>query len=197
MIHYLIAKIFGTAIFGRGFCGWGCWIAMILEVLPYKNPSGRVKNLGILRYIVFLLSLGIVLYFWKCGYTIYGSRDKELLWFIVGLAIYYSFGISMAFLFKDNRAFCKYFCPIPVLQKILGRFALLKISIDKNKCINCGLCEKNCPMDIKLLDYKNKGKRVLSTECILCTTCMGVCPKSAIDVKVKFDFGEEILGYRG
>ena len=196
MIHYLIAKVFGPLIFGRGFCGWGCWIAMILELLPYKKPSGRIKNLGIIRYIVLLLSFGIVFYFWNSGYTIYGFKSRELLWFIVGLVIYYLFGITMAFIFKDNRAFCKYLCPIPPIQKILGRFALLKVSIDKDKCIGCGLCEKNCPMDIKLLDYKNKGKRVLSTECILCTTCLNICPKDAININPKFDFGEDILKYK-
>ena len=108
LIHYLIAKIFGPLIFGRGFCGWGCWIVMILELLPYKKPRGRIKNLGIIRYIVLLVSFGIVFYFWNNNYTIYGFKDRELLWFIVGLIIYYLSGITMAFIFKDNRAFCKY-----------------------------------------------------------------------------------------
>ncbi|XRO74952.1 4Fe-4S binding protein [Methanocaldococcus sp. 28A] len=75
-------------------------------------------------------------------------------------------------------------------------FSLLKVSIDKDKCIDCSLCEKNCPMDIKLLDYKNKGKRVLSTECISCATCLNVCPKDAININLKCNFGENILNYK-
>ena len=195
-IHYLIAKIFGPIIFGRGFCGWACWIVMVLELLPYKKSSGRIKNLGILRYVVLLLSFSIVLYFWNSGYTIYNNPEREILWFVVGLSLYYLSGIILAFVFKDNRAFCKYLCPIPPIQKILGRFALLKVSIDEDKCVDCGLCEKNCPMDIKLLDYKRENKRVLSTECILCRTCSAVCPKQAINEKPKFDFGKDILNYK-
>lgn len=38
-IHYAIAKIFGPLLFGRGWCGYACWTAMILDFLPYKNHA--------------------------------------------------------------------------------------------------------------------------------------------------------------
>ncbi|XRO77854.1 4Fe-4S binding protein [Methanocaldococcus sp. 10A] len=98
---------------------------MILELLPYKKSNGRVKNLGILRYFVFLSSFGVVFYFWSNGYNIYGFGDRELLWFVSSLSIYYILGIIFAFIFKDNRAFCKYLCPIPIIQKIFGRFCII------------------------------------------------------------------------
>ena len=34
VIHYLVAKVFGPVLFGRGFCGWACWTAMVLDLLP-------------------------------------------------------------------------------------------------------------------------------------------------------------------
>ena len=37
-IHYAVAKIFGPLIFGRGWCGYACWTAMVLDFLPYKAP---------------------------------------------------------------------------------------------------------------------------------------------------------------
>jgi hypothetical protein len=40
VIHYLVAKIFGPVLFGRGFCGWACWTAMALDFLPYKRQEG-------------------------------------------------------------------------------------------------------------------------------------------------------------
>jgi len=43
-IHYLVAKIGGPLIFGRGWCGYACWTAMILDLLPYKIPNNRLKN---------------------------------------------------------------------------------------------------------------------------------------------------------
>ena len=34
-IHYAVAKIFGPLLFGRGWCGYACWTAMVLDFLPY------------------------------------------------------------------------------------------------------------------------------------------------------------------
>ncbi|GHU22756.1 hypothetical protein FACS1894172_05180 [Spirochaetia bacterium] len=31
LIHYAIAKIFGPLIWGRGYCGWACYTAALLE----------------------------------------------------------------------------------------------------------------------------------------------------------------------
>src|SRR3990172_1242843 len=62
VIHYLIAKIFGPLIFGRMWCGWACWTVMVLDLLPFTRPSGRLpRRFGWLRYLHFGLSLGVVL----------------------------------------------------------------------------------------------------------------------------------------
>ena len=43
LIHYLVAKIAGPLLFHRGWCGWSCWTAMVLDFLPYKrNKQGRL-----------------------------------------------------------------------------------------------------------------------------------------------------------
>ena len=38
-IHYAVAKIFGPLLFGRGWCGYACWTAMVIDFLPYKVPK--------------------------------------------------------------------------------------------------------------------------------------------------------------
>ncbi|MCD6427858.1 MAG: 4Fe-4S dicluster domain-containing protein [Caldisericaceae bacterium] len=202
-LHYFIAKIAGPLIFGRGWCGWACWTAMVLDFLPWKKPqSGRIKKLESLRYIHLAVSVSIVLYFWfilgKGKFLL--EPKTAFLWLIIGNAFYYISGIILAAVLKDNRAFCKYLCPVSLIMKIPSRFSLLKIEIDKEKCRDCKLCEINCPMDIKLLTYKNKGERILSSECILCTTCIKVCPFDAIGVTFRPDGkikNEEYLNYKG
>lgn len=190
-IHYLIAKIGGTFIFGRGWCGYACWTVAILDLLPWKQPKeGRIPYLGAFRYVHFFGSLGLVIY------VMYVLRDtpeqeslRELSWFLIGNLAYYVVGFLLAYLLKDNRAVCKYVCPIPVLQKVGSRFSLLKINIKQDKCVECFACERACPMDIKLLDYMYEGKRVLSTECISCMTCSYVCPTDAVEYTAGFDGG--------
>ena len=51
-IHYLVAKIGGTFIFGRGWCGYACWTMAILDLLPFgKQPKeGRVAARYVSRY---------------------------------------------------------------------------------------------------------------------------------------------------
>jgi ferredoxin len=192
VIHYLVAKIAGPLLFNRGWCGWACWTAMVLDLLPYRqNKRGRLPDRwGYLRYLHFGLSLGLVLTLWYgLDYRVQGQSATELYWLLGGNALYYVVGIGLAYGLRDNRAFCKYVCPIPTLQKLTSRLALLKIAGDAEACIDCGVCARVCPMDIRVDEYVNSGQRVLSTECIFCLECVDACPRGALDVSFGFDFG--------
>jgi polyferredoxin len=190
-LHYAIAKVVGPVFFGRGWCGWACWTMMVMDLFPWKKPAqGRIKYLGLLRYVHFVgaVILVYVLYY-VTDYGPEGLHQSTLEWLLVGNAAYYLLSIVLAMTLKDNRAFCKYICPVPVTMKILSRFSLLKQQIDMDKCTDCGLCETHCLMDIKLLDYSRKGQRVLSSECVLCNTCINICPTDAIKSTKRFDVG--------
>jgi ferredoxin-type protein NapH len=64
-VHYLIAKIIGPLVFGRIWCGWACWTAMLLDQLPYKRSPGRLPgHWGWLRYLHLGLSLALVAALW-------------------------------------------------------------------------------------------------------------------------------------
>ena len=43
-IHYAVAKIFGPLLFGRGWCGYACWTAMVLDFLPYKAGGASIRD---------------------------------------------------------------------------------------------------------------------------------------------------------
>lgn len=190
-LHYLIAKIFGTVFFGRGWCGWACWTAMILDLFPWTQPKRKVnKKLSKLRYLHFFIVLATIIFicfFTESGKNSYFGNNTEIYWLFIGNFAYYLIGFLLAYILKDNRAFCKYVCPIPVFQKIGAKYSFLKVKINKEKCIDCKACEKNCPMQINLLEYKNKNQRILSTECILCSSCIYACPKDAIHTSFEFD----------
>ena len=175
-IHYAVAKIFGPLIFGRGWCGYACWTAMVLDFLPYKTPRSPRKKLGWIRYITFAVSLVFVAALFLSHV---GSIERIMFWsLIIGNVLYYAVGIALAFVFKDNRAFCKYICPITVFLKPMSYFALFRIKCDNSKCVSCGKCKKVCPMDVDMTD--NSRKRKNGTECILCFECAKECPKKAL-----------------
>ena len=175
-IHYAVAKIFGPLLFGRGWCGYACWTAMVLDFLPYRVPAGPRKKIGWIRYIAFFASL----FFVSALFLMHVKNLEHIMFraFIIGNGLYYAAGIALAFLFKDNRAFCKYVCPVTVFLKPLSYVSRLRVKCDQDKCVSCGRCRRVCPMDVDVTD--NSRKRKNGTECILCMECVKNCPKNAL-----------------
>ncbi|MGI5931271.1 MAG: 4Fe-4S binding protein [Eubacterium sp.] len=175
-VHYAVAKIFGPLIFGRGWCGYACWTAMVLDFLPWKVPKHPRKKIGWIRYLTFAASLIFVgsLFLARAG------NIERIMFraFIIGNVLYYAVGIILSYAFKDNRAFCKYICPITVFLKPMSFFSLIRVKCDQEKCISCGICRQICPMNVDVTD--NSRKRSNGTECILCMECVRNCPEDAL-----------------
>ena len=176
VIHYLVAKIIGPLLFGRGWCGYACWTAMILDLLPFKTPKNNRKKFGFIKYIVFTLSLIFV----SLLFILKAKNINKIIFisFIVTNILYYLIGIILAFVLKDNRSFCKYICPVAIFLKPASYFSVLRIKNDTNKCVSCKKCERICPMNVEMTN--NSRKRINGTECILCMKCIDECPKDAL-----------------
>jgi len=193
LIHYAIAKVVGPVIWGRGYCGWACYTAALLEWLPIKENNHIPKKYTYIRIPVLIISLLIPFILIQTGYDYYtkhidssitnfieSKKFDQFVWFLVGYISYYIIGIILAFVFKKRRAFCKIFCPVSLVMKLPSRISLSKKRPSGNKCIKCGKCNDVCPMDIDVRKYIENGQKVTSTECIFCRNCSNVCPVKAI-----------------
>lgn len=149
---------------------------MVLDFLPYQTPDHRRRKIGWSRYVTFIVSLVFVAVLFIANAA---NMEEIMFWaFIAGNALYYVAGITLAIAYKDNRAFCKYICPITVFLKPMSYFALFRVQCDKSKCVSCGKCKTVCPMDVDVTD--NSRKRKNGTECILCMECVRSCLKDAL-----------------
>jgi ferredoxin-type protein NapH len=191
--HYLLGKVLAPLGLGRVWCGWACWTAAVLDQLPYRRSPGWLGprwRRG--RYVHFVLSLAVVLVLVAgFGYAGGAVGASAAGWFLVGNVVYWALGVALAVRLRDNRAFCKYACPVAVVLRQTARLALVKVSGDAASCAACDsrACVTQCPMGIAIPDYVAAGMRVLSSECITCQHCVAVCPPNTLGLSFGLDVG--------
>lgn len=194
----VFALMFVAALFfGRAFCGFLCPVGGLQEcamLVNDKPPKQGWKNY--IKYIIWIIWItGVILSFIFRKNTLslnifyetdYGISVSDIYSYI----IYYGI-ILLVFIpaiIFGKRVFCHYFCwmaPFMVLGSRLGRLLHIKrleLKADKDKCIGCNVCDKVCPMSLKVSKKVEDGK-MYDDECILCGACADQCPKKAIIYK--------------
>ena len=70
----------------------------------------------------------------------------------------------------------------------MAKLPHVKIEIDYDKCVGCGTCVEECPVQMYTLEEKGKGIKKTKivknpeTDCELCRMCEMLCPSQAIKV---------------
>jgi len=196
MILFAITLVIAL-IFRRSFCGLICPFGAIQEFFgkigqrvfkkKFIMPEKIDKPLRYLKYVVLLVT---VFYAWKTAglwmapydpWSAYAHLPEGIssVWAesAVGLIILI---ITVVGSLIYDRFFCKYLCPMGALYAIVGKFSPYKVVRNENKCIDCGICSKKCPVNI---DVQHLSE-VKSAECISCQTCVLNCPEAgALELK--------------
>ena len=84
--------------------------------------------------------------------------------------------ILIVLAWRNGRTYCNTICPVGTFLGILSRFSWLKIHIEKDKCVKCGLCTKGCKASC--IDFKNY--KIDYSRCVVCGNCIDKCHKDAI-----------------
>ncbi len=84
--------------------------------------------------------------------------------------------IIAATAFFFGRLYCNSICPIGTALGLISSQALYRIKIDRDKCIKCGLCARNCKAEC--IDVKSGS--VDNSRCVKCFNCLETCHKEAI-----------------
>jgi polyferredoxin len=77
-----------------------------------------------------------------------------------------------------RRFWCRNLCPLGALLGLTGRAAVLRLRVGE-ACAGCDACVRACKMDaIK----SGEKPTYISSECVSCYSCIGVCPKGQISI---------------
>jgi polyferredoxin len=179
---FLIAVLIMVLLFtNRVFCGWICPIGTFQDAcaaIPANKrkvkPSTH-KSLLKIKYVFVILIREMILT---------GSIQPLFSNFIVFFVFFFYIALIVLSVWYP-RLYCRYICPFGAVASAVGEYSFLKLSRNPVKCVGrteCGICEKFCPKQIRMLDepfefFTGKG------ECNFCLKCKELCPHDAINIK--------------
>jgi MauM/NapG family ferredoxin protein len=174
--YYILVAVLVGALFGLDLAGY-------LDPLSFLTRSFA---LAVLPSVALALSnLNGVLY--GLGVTGLARTISQALenWtipttFLQGFSVGLLFLGAIALNARKERFWCRYLCPTGALFGLLSRWNLLKLRIDAEKCIKCGLCTQHC--ETQANPYPNDKWK--SGECVYCQNCASICPTAAIGFKL-------------
>lgn len=178
-------------LFRRSFCGLICpfgaiqeFLGMIGRKLFKKKPELPLWLDQPMRTLKYGVLAATVFYAWKTAglwmapydpWSAYAHLPEglESVWSEapIGLIL---LGVTAIGSILYDRFFCKYLCPMGALYALVGRLSPFRVTRNDTLCINCGTCNRICPVNIDV----QHSTEVTGAECINCSLCVLNCPKA-------------------
>ncbi len=182
LIFSLLLTLF---IGGAFFCGWICPLGSVQEWISklgrkvrgekFNNIPEKLDNiLSYFKYIV----LAVVIIQTARSYTlVFENIDPYYNLFNIwtdeiSITGYISVIVVLGASIFVERPFCRYACPLGALNGIFNHFSFLNIKRNEETCIDCGACDRACPVNIKV----SQVQKVSDKNCIRCMKCVESCP---------------------
>lgn len=183
-------------IFARTICGFFCPVGLGQELL-YKIKTPKLKKsrytriLSYFKYVLLILFVIAIPLLYSgipafCKYICPAGTSAGILQLANVNSTYFD-GLNFLFSWKFIlfvvfcvlnififRFFCRFICPLGAIYGFFNKYALIGVRLEREKCVDCGLCLQTCKMDIR---------HVGDHECINCGECISVCPTKAITWK--------------
>jgi polyferredoxin len=197
---FVFALQFLSGVFlGRAWCGWLCPVAGISEVAARVNDRRvNIKRLAVIRYAVFGVWFVILIASFLLAGGVKGVDPLHLTERYISVDepwkfVTYYFVLALLFVLTvsiGRRGACHAICwmaPFLTAGELWGhalRVPQLKVRSYPERCADCGLCTKQCPMSIDVAQEIKSG-RVRSLACIRCGECADNCPKQALTLGMR------------
>ncbi len=179
-VIFLVSATIITFVFGRIGCSLICPFGIFQDFLcQFRQEAGEYRKSLPYKYVILALTTVAFIFGFKYIKLWFADFSGLSMGLTIGLIVFLVLLVVLT-VFKQ-RFFCTDICPCGALLGLISKFSLFKMNTDKDECIYCGMCERNCPsgcIDINN-DYIN------NETCVKCLKCTTVCPKGAMNYEIK------------
>lgn len=201
IVGALIITTFYFIVGGRVFCSWVCPVNMITDLSNYtrrklgfdkiqkKQPASRNIRywaIALTMIISYLLGVGAFEFISPIGMVQRGII------FGLGFGLATIVVIFLFDLFVLKNGWCGHICPLGGFYSIVGKFGLVRVEHNADKCTLCMKCKTICPENQVLFMVGKESKQVLSGECTNCARCIEVCDDDALNFSIKKFYEENM-----
>ncbi len=173
----MMVGILGGIVKGRWVCGNLCPRGSIFDRLLGDFSRNRpmpavIRRFG-LRWILWPAMFGFMIWYLSLDVTNINQWGRAM-WIMC--AVTTTIGLVFGLVY-NARMWCV-ICPIGNLAYATGG-SKSALSICESQCRHCTTCEKKCPMQVQVTDYRKEGL-IVDSRCIQCGVCSDYCPVRAI-----------------
>lgn len=193
-IGALVAVLFYSLVGGRAFCSWVCPVNIITDAanylrrkLGFNQIQQRQPATRNMRYWVIAISLIISFSFGVAAFEFISPVAMVHRGIIFGLGFGWA-AIVVIFLFDLfvlKNGWCGHICPIGGFYSIIGRFSLIRVKHEEEKCTLCMKCKEVCPESDVLFMVGKSSEQILMGECTNCARCIEVCDDDALNFSIR------------
>lgn len=195
LIGAAIIASFYALIGGRAFCSWVCPINMVTDganglrrILRINEVEHRVVVSRNLRYWVLALSIALSALFGVAAFEFIspiGILNRGLI-FGIGFGAAVVAGVFLFDLFGVKNGFCGHLCPLGGFYSLIGRFSLIRVKHNQERCTLCMKCTEICPEKPVLHMIGKRSELVAMGECSNCARCIEVCNDGALNFDIRY-----------
>jgi polyferredoxin len=197
-LFIFIAIVAVSFVVKKAFCSWLCPVGTLSEALWMLGKKLFGDNVNLPKWLDYPLRslkyLLLLFFVWAIGRMDVSAlkefitspynkvADVKMYLFFARLSTFGLWTIIILMLLSVvvKNFWCRFLCPYGALLGITSFLSPLKITRTKETCVDCELCTKACPSNIRV----HKAGRVWSDECMGCLACVEACPvKNTLEMK--------------
>jgi len=187
---------------GRFFCSWVCPVNIITETatwfrktLGFTQKEHALSFSRNIRYWVIAISLILSFVFSIAAFDMIspiGIAHRGII-FGFGFGWFLLLAIFLFDLFSQEYGWCGHICPLGGFNALIGKYSLIKVTHDKDKCLYSMACFEACP-EVEILSMVGMtSKPITGAACIKCGQCIESCENNAFKVSV-VGFAQQLKG---